>query len=258
MSMKQIIAPCLIFFLIALGLFSCKKDKSTAPDMGYNYFPDQVGKYVIYDVDSFFYDGNIPTLNYNNTFFTAKIDTFKFQVKEKIQSIYYDNQNRPTIRLERYRKYYNSVTPYSALPWVLTDIWAENKTPTTMEKVEENVRYVRLIFPAKTDRFWDANIQNTEDEKKFDYQFVDQSRTIGSIQFDSVLQTVYDAGVILIKREYRTEKYARNVGMVYRQIIDIGSQLSSPPVNFFQIPIMQRVTSGYQYTMTVNSFGTEP
>ena len=230
--------------------------------MGYTYFPDQVGKYVIYDVDSFFYDGIIPTYNYSNSFQTAKIDTFKFQVKEKIQSVYYDNQNRRTLRLERYRKYYNSSIPYSALPWVLTDIWAENKTPTTMEKVEENVRYVRLIFPTKIDKFWNANIQNTAGERKFSYQFIDQSRTIGSNHFDSVLQTIYDGGAILTQKEYQTEKYARNIGLVYRQFIDIESQPGScipqNPANFFQIPILQRVTSGNQYTMTVNSFGTEP
>ncbi len=246
--MKRIFKLFITSSILALGFYSCKKDKSTAPDMGYNYFPDQVGKYVVYDVDSFYYY-NSPVI----------IDTFKFQVKEKIQSIYYDNQNRPTIRLERYRKYYNPSTPYSALPWVLSDVWAENKTVLTAEKVEENTRYIRLVFPTKIDQFWDANIQNVEGDRKFNYQFVDQSRTIGSIHFDSVLQTVYDAGVILTRKEYRTEKYARNIGMVYRQIIDIESQPgNNPPPYFFQIPIMQRVTSGYQYTMTVNSYGTEP
>lgn len=248
--MKRIVTLLLVSTSIGFGLFSCKKDKSTVPDMGYNYFPDQVGKYVVYDVDSFYYDNN---------FSPVKIDSFKFQVKEKIESIYPDNQNRPTIRLERYRKYYNSSTPYSSLPWILTDIWAENKTATTVEKVEENDRYVRLIFPTKASQFWNANIQNTYEERMFNYLFLDQARTVASIQFDSVLQTVYDAGVILTKREYRTEKYARNVGMIYRQIIDVESQPgTNPPPNFFQIPIMQRVTSGYQYTMTVNSFGIEP
>jgi len=115
--MKRIIALFLISSIFTFGLFSCKKDKAPAPDMGYNYFPNQVGKYVVYDVDSFYYDNNIPTINYNNNFTTAKIDTFKFQVKEKIQSIFTDNQNRPTIRLERYRKYYNPTTPYSSLLW---------------------------------------------------------------------------------------------------------------------------------------------
>ena len=81
--MKQIIGIFSVSIILALSLFSCKKDKSTAPDLGYNYFPDQVGRYVVYDVDSFYYND-----------FTNQTDTFKFQLKEKIQSIYYDNQNR--------------------------------------------------------------------------------------------------------------------------------------------------------------------
>lgn len=254
--MTRLITFLFISIIFGFGIFSCKKDKSIPPDMGYNYFPNQVGNYVVYDVDSFFYNDNFPTYNYGNTFKTARIDTFKFQVKEKIQSIYTDNQNRPTIRLERYRKYYNPASPYSALPWVLSDVWAENKTVTTVEKVEENDRYVRLVFPTKTDQLWDANIQNSYDERKFSYQFVDLARTVGNIQFDSVLQTVYDAGAILTKKEYRTEKYARNVGMIYRQIIDVESQPGGQ-ASFFSFPIMQRITSGYQYTMTVNSYGNE-
>jgi len=124
--------------------------------------------------------------------------------------------------------------------------------------VEENVRYVRLIFPTKQGQYWDANVQNTYGEKKFNYQFVDQARTIANIQFDSVLQTVYDDEV-LTNKEYRTEKYARNAGLIYRQEIVVESQPGATPhPGFFQIPIMQRVTSGYQYTMTVNSYGTEP
>lgn len=251
--MKPIFRILFISTTITLCLFSCKKDVSTL-EMGYEYFPDVVGHYVIYDVDSTYYD---------DFFSPVKATNYKFQLKEKIESIFYDNQNRPTLRLERYVKYYDSLVPYSAMPWTLRDVWMANRTTTTAERVEENVRFVRLIFPIRDNKSWNANAQNTDEERNFSYEFVDVSQTLGSTNFSSVLQTAYDdGGAILTSREYRTEKYAKGVGMVYRNEIVIESQPNSGATSvelqtFYAKPIMQRITSGFQYTMTVNSFGTE-
>ena len=56
--MKKIASFLLVFLLLPLGFWSCKKDKTVTPDAGYNYFPNQVGRYVVYDVDSLYYDQN--------------------------------------------------------------------------------------------------------------------------------------------------------------------------------------------------------
>ncbi len=251
--MKQIFGILFISAIFSLTFFSCKKDETL--DMGYNYFPDQVGRYVIYDVDSTYYD---------NFFSPVKISNFKFQIKEKIESAFTDNQNRPALRLERYVKHYDSLVPYSTMSWTLKDVWMENRTTTTAEKVEENVRFVRLIFPVRKNQIWNANAQNTNSEvRDFIYEFVDVPLSVGNISFGSVLETLYDdGGGILTSREYRTEKYARDVGMIYRQEIVVASQPKSGSTSaelqtFYSKPIMQRITSGYQYTMTVHSYGTE-
>ena len=255
----------IVFFLLILfcDLFSCKKD-AAIPDMGYNYYPDKVGTYVVYDVDSFYYNG----FNLNAVTHFAEIDTFKFQVKEKMESVYFDNQNRPTIRLERYKRYYNDSTPYNSLPWILTDVWAENRTATTAEKVEENVRYIKLSFPLKENKSWNGNVQNTQDAQEYNYEFIDRPRTYGILHFDSALQVTQmdDHLVNRIAHQYKIEQYARNIGLVYKQYIDVGSQYpsqwngtsSDSIILFLNKPVMQRVTSGVQYIMTINAYGTEP
>ena len=47
-----------IILLIAIFSFSCEKDSedNVTPDLGYAYAGLEVGQYVIYDVDSIFYD----------------------------------------------------------------------------------------------------------------------------------------------------------------------------------------------------------
>lgn len=261
LQMQKVIGFAFILLIVLSGSFSCKKDKDEAPDMGYNYFPNQVGKYVIYDVDSFYYD---------DFFSPVKIDTTRFQLKEKIQSTYLDNQNRTTLRLERYVRYYNPLVPYSSLPWVLRDVWAANRTATTAEKVEENDRYIKLAFPVKLEKEWNGNAQNVYGEQTYFFEFVNVARTIGGTTFDSVLQVNQKDESSLIGVQYYIEKYAKRTGMVYKQVIDIQSQPNPNWYNtalfpfgmdsvslFLGKPIMTRVTSGFQYTYTYNSSGTE-
>lgn len=240
--------------LVVFFPLACKKGDSSTPDMGYDYFPDVVGHFVVYDVDS---------TNYDDFFIPTKITTYKFQIKEKIASIFLDNQNRSTIRLERFVKKYDSLVPYSSMSWVLQDVWSENVTATTAEKVEENDRYIRLIFPVRDNKEWDANVQNIYDQRDFSYEYVDETKSIGGKSYANVLETLYDdGGGILTSREYRTEKYARGIGMVYRRMIVVESQPeagASATVlqTFFAKPIMDRVSSGYQYTMTINTYGVD-
>jgi hypothetical protein len=256
--MKNFISFFFFGFLLLAGA-SCKKEKDPAPDMGYNYFPEKPGKYVVYDVDSFYYDD-----------VTFSIDTFKFQIKEKIESVYSDNQGRPTLRLERYVKYHNDTVPYSAMSWTLKDVWAANRLATTAEKVEENVRYIKLAFPVRDGQQWNGNAQNTYGTQNYTYQYFDQPRTIAGVAFDSVLQVNQQNYETLISKALFIERYARRTGMVFRQNILVESQPnpqwadtsvypfgSDSLAAFYAKPIMQRVTSGYQCTYSYNSSGTE-
>jgi len=234
--------------------YSCKKDTATVVDIGKGYFPIESGSYIIYNVDSTYY---------NDFFVPTKAINTKFRLKEKVQSLYYDDQNRLTARLERYVKYFDNSIPYDSMQWTLKNIWVENVTSTTAEKVEENVRFVRLVFPVKVNKSWNVNSKNFLTELDFTYQSVDASDNVGGLPFASVLQTVYDdGGKILTTRNYFTEKYAKNVGLVYKQEINVESQPdpSATPTQlqiFYATPILQRITSGYQYTWTIYSYGVE-
>ena len=265
---KYIIIFCSISLAAIIYFSSCKKAITSRADIGYNYFPNQVGQYVIYDVDSVSYDD----FRINTYTHLAKVDSFKFQLKEKIQSIFNDNQNRPTIRLERYVKYYNDSLFYNQMPWTLRNVWTENRTITTAEKVEENIRYIKLTFPIAENKTWNGNAKNTYKEWDYFYSFIDKPRIIGIWSFDSVLQvTQYNNGSPnIIEKQLYTEQYAKKVGLIYKQVIDIKSQ---PPLIwanlklypygqdstelFYSIPILKRITKGTISTMTVSSYGIE-
>ncbi len=254
--MKNTLYILFSFFVVSL-FFSCKKEKDVVIDIGYNYFPDQVGRFVVYDVDSTYYDdSNIDVITH-----TAPKYVYKFQIKEKIESIFNDNLNRPTIRLERYVKYYNSAIPYNQMTWTLRNVWTENKTKTTAEKVEENIRFVKLAFPVNSSQNWNGNAQNTNAALNYSYSSIDVPLTLGLLAFDSTLQVNQQDETTLIDKKLSIEKYARKAGLIYKQIIDVGSQptglTGQSLTDFLNLPVMQRVTIGNQYTMTVSYYGTE-
>lgn len=249
--MKYFLPFLFITVLLLSTFYSCKKDtEQTVVDMGYSYFPNQVGNYVVYDVDSFFYND-----------FTDHIDTFKFQLKEKIESVFLDNEGRSTLRIERYVRFYNPAIPYPSIPWKLRDVWTANRTTTTAEKVEENVRYTKLAFPVTTKSSWNGNAQNTTTPIDYSYLFVDLPRTVGSIRFDSVLQVDQQDELTVVSKKFYIEKYARNVGLVFKHVIDVESQpgnlTDSALIKWLATPIMDRVDSGVQYILKINSYGHE-
>ena len=247
------------------GFNSCKKDTTPLPDMGYNYFPNDVGRYVVYDVDSLVYND----ANLNPNTHLAPVDTFRFQIKEKITSVFSDNLNRPTLRLERFVKIYSDTLSYNQMPWKFRNVWTENRTTSTAEKVEENVRYIKLAFPVKENQTWNGNAQNYNQEMNYYYAFYDQRIKVGGVFYDSALQVIQydDGGGIFTERQLYTEKYARNVGMIYKQEINVFSQPfagwnnltygSDSVITFFAKPLMQRITGGTQCTMTINTYGVE-
>ena len=239
--MKNIEKIFLFVFFYGMFFYSCKKDKNVeAPvDFGYNYFPDEVGRYVIYEVDSIFQD-DVSNVH----------DTTRYLLKELIATSFTDLSGRPTLRIERYFKYYNDTVPYSAMAWLGPRVWFVNRTSSELEKVEENVRYIKLVFPAMQGKKWNGNAYNIFGAQEYKITSTDQADLIGSIGFDSVTVVNQYEENNLIKHRLEIEKFARNVGLIYKQKDSVGVQPSSssdfPPYDD---------TTGYRFSQKIISYG---
>jgi len=237
-TLKQIFVFCSIFLLV----FACKKKVEDPPDLGYDYAPVTLGKYVVYDVDSTVYDD-------------FKMDTtyYKYRIKEKLVETYVDNQGRNAIKLIRYIKKYNDTVSYDNMPWVIKDVWIYTKTNTTLEVVEEDVRFTKLVFPVTDNATWDGNAHNTIGEWDYSYDYVDRAEVINGHTFDKVLMVIQrkDKNNVL-HREYFIEKYAKNVGLVYREIRDLYSNTVVAGV-----PVEQRIEKGVIYKLNYVTHGYE-
>jgi len=229
------------FYLLLIACFSCHKSIEIPPDFGYDYFPGTTGGYIIYDVDSISYR-QLPT-----------IDTvyYKFQVKEKVDTQYTDNEGRPTLKIIRYKKIYNDTIPYSQMSWEFQDVWAANITKTTAEVVEENVRFVKLIFPVKKNATWNGNAQNTLGQWDYKYSEIDAGASVGGISFEKTARVTQKYFLSAINKQNYYERYAKNVGMIYRIIEDYDYQDGNGNAN------PGHIYGGTFYEMRINSYGTE-
>jgi hypothetical protein len=208
--------------LVVVLFFSCKQESITPSPIDTSYFPLQTGKYIIYDLDSVVYS------NFFNT-----TDSFSFQVMEYIDSSYTDAGNEEAYRIVRSRREDENS------PWIITDIWSANLTDHTAEKVEDNLRFIKLDFPVVLNKTWKGNSKINTDSplvylSDWDYEYteVNVPLTVDTMQFDSVLTVSQFDEENAIEKIIYTEKYAKNIGLIYKEEQNLQTQPSQYPDGF--------------------------
>src|SRR6202000_2687586 len=122
-----------------LVLVSCKKDAgyNPVPLTGY-YQPLQVGKYVIYRLDSlgFYFYGQLDTIT-------------SYLAKDTVEAAITDNLGRPSWLVERYL-----TDTTGTQPWVANETYIVTATKPTLEIVENNLRFIKMAFPVDPGFSW--------------------------------------------------------------------------------------------------------
>jgi hypothetical protein len=192
-----------IYFIIVATIFvcsSCKKSKDEVePYKGKDYFPVNIGHEVVYDVRLITYDN-----------FTGIWDTAAYQIKEITDSTFKDSQNRETQRIVRY---IDNDTTAGFIPY---KVWTANLTTSTGQREEDNIRYIKLNFPQNLNMTWDGNSLNTLRLQYYKYISLHAPLTLNGIPYDSTCTVLQQKDSDLTKNYFSEEKYATNVGMIYK------------------------------------------
>ncbi|MFI5151552.1 MAG: hypothetical protein ACHQRM_17635 [Bacteroidia bacterium] len=231
----------IVFCVSCLYFVSCKKDNELHIDLGYGYAPSAPGQYVIYNVDSTIYDA-----------FTKDTIYYKYQLKEIVESVFTDNEGRPSLRIERYIKNFSPSVSYDSIPWTLKNVWYSTTTSRHFERVESNVRYVKLIFPDVDQSTWNGNAQNTIGDWEYQYNGVNRKMSVGAFNFDSTASVVQLIDTNQINYRIYKESYAKNVGMISKQIIDVYNDTY---VNASSV--LTRIKGGVIYSATIIAHGKQ-
>lgn len=237
----------LSFVLAMLFFFSACKNSSyddVLADKQYAYQPLEVGRYTIFDVDSLHYNFINPS--------TQQVDSFRFQQMEKITDTFYDNAGRLNYRFELFRR--NDATA----TWRLRKVWYGLTTATTFERQEDDLRFVKLIFPPTADVYWngnkyvpatDSNVFKLYLNWNYHYTAIGTPATIGLNNFTECLFVSQVDEENLIDKKLSKEIYAKNVGLVFKEFLLINKQ---DVVSSWSNPFK---ANGDHVIMKVNSYG---
>jgi hypothetical protein len=232
--------------VIAAAFFSsCNKDAEVLElPAVQDYAPQLVGKYITYNLDSTVY------IN-----FGTKDTVIKYQVKHQVDGTLTDNLGRPAYRITRY------IRKTAANPWVPDNTFMAVPIEFGLEFIENNMRYLKLKGPVREAFTWKGNTyidtyslnSNVKylDDWDYTYENVNTSQTVGTFQLDSTLDVNQRDEIIgnpadansYSEINFGAEKYAKGIGLVYRNFLHVEYQPPTPGRGGYRI--------GYGVKMTM-------
>ncbi|MBK7945867.1 MAG: hypothetical protein IPJ85_11410 [Flavobacteriales bacterium] len=191
----------ILLVVLAVLVGSCRKEQSEESDLGYGYFPRQVGAWVEYQVDSSWRDDPV-----------ANVGAVSYRLKEKVVEQYTDPAGRTAWRIHRFVLNADS-------EWEIRDVWTSTMDQVGAEVTEENKRRQKLSFPVRNGRRWDVNVYNTDEELEVAFREVGRAWSGVGLSYakTSIVRQVIPANPV-ITNNYE-ERWAEGVGMVqtYRE-----------------------------------------
>lgn len=217
---KKFLPVLLIAIACMVSFLSCtkKKDEKYGSNYGAGYFPLQFGRYVVYDVDSILWDD-----------FQCVKSKHHYQMRYTIADTFRDNENRLSYRMDVH------IRKQDTLQWQVHRVIYLTPTDTHLEYVEDNIRFIKLVFPVADNTTWKGNSMISPLDQDYQY-FQDWDYTYsgftqpynnGFTFFDNTItvseidEQVNDPETMPTAYSYKTyakEVYGYDVGMVYREI----------------------------------------
>ena len=217
------IYPLIFIISIALSASYCSKTDDFQSDSVSSYMNFQVGKYIIYRLDS------TVKKPFDDTAFIVR----SYQAKDVMDALITDNIGRPSWRVVRYLR---DTASTKESDWTANHTYMITPLENTIEVIDNNMRYQKLKLPVKEGFTWKGNsyiyaeVGSSNDYLNgWDYTYENVGGTFKpfNIVIDSTV-TVFQAdeisgtpGAIDLynDRIYSTETYAKGIGLIYKEFL---------------------------------------
>jgi len=229
--MRKYITHIIALCSVGIVFTQCKKqtDVFTSAPLS-DYFSPQVGKYIIYRLDS------TEFVNFGQTTIYTH-----YQAKDEIDAAVVDNLGRPAFRVVRYLRDTAGKTQ-----WVPTTTYMIVPTDKVVEVIEENFRYQKLVLPINEGFNWKGNSYiniysggdlNWDygylDDWDYTYESVNAPYTVFNNQVIDSTLTVNQRDEIAGHPEdptsysqinYSVEVYGKGIGLVFKDFLHVEYQ----------------------------------
>lgn len=238
--------------LLLAAIWACSPRETGAPAADpaeqYAYFPLTLGKSLVYRIDSIRYDpapgGGI------------RRDSAGIFLRETIADTLRDQTGQLLFVVERWERRADTAA------WTLKNVWTAARTTSQAIRTEDNLRFLRLVFPFDSRTAWDGNIWIDPGQEievageilrpfanwRYEIDSLDQPGVVGAFTFDSLLTVTETDQDNLFERRLSRAKYAKNVGLVWREQWIMDSQYcnqSPPPADCATKPWTEKAEKGY-------------
>lgn len=227
--MKKIFTRLTLLATIVLVFTQCNKKDELTSDPVESYLQLQVGKYIIYRLDSMKF---------------VNLDTVRssYQAKDEIDGTLTDNLGRPGWRVVRYLR-----DLAGTQPWTPSFTYMITVSNGTVEVIEDNFRYLKLKQPIRDGFNWKGNtyISLYSSDPDWDFRYLDDwaytyenvgaefltaggeiENTITVNQRDEVLGFPNDP-LGYSERNFAYEVYGKGIGLIYKDFLHMQYQPAS-------------------------------
>lgn len=195
-----------MWFLI---IIACNKSEIENPNstsnMSVSYYPNNVGKYIIYEVKK---------INYK---FSEPADCTFYQLKEVLADTFVDLENKKAYKLERFIRYKRKsafLQPNVDSTWKIDSVWNARITTKHILVYENNVPFVKLTFPLAVNKSWNGNLYNNIEPEN--YKVIETKLTSSAkISWENSVTIMHKNDSSAINMDLRYEIYSQKIGLVY-------------------------------------------
>lgn len=223
-----------VFSLICL--WSCQELDCgcvTPPQTGAYFYYPIIGNSIVYDVEEIQYS------------LTENPKVKNYQLKEVNASFFQDADNKEALRIERYRR------ENDTQKWVIDSVFTAKKGIDKALKIENNVTYVKMIFPIKENIKWNGNLYNSFGEDSYEMKKVNQPFQTNGQSFAKTLSVIQQNDSTLVDLKRRMEVYAEGIGLVYQEKTFVSYCNTADCLG------KGKIDFGTKYMLKIKSYGKE-
>ncbi len=226
----------LFFIILTLSLYITCSPSRVEPveQFGDEYFSLQTGSFVIYDVDQTIHEVGIPS-------------STNFQLKESVIDSFINQAGGHTYTI--HREVWDDVLQV----WNLSAVWSARIENNEVVLAEGNTQYLKLKLPLIAGKAWDGNLYNTMMEETYTADSIDLPYAIDQdTDIEHTITIVQkDNQDIIVETDYRIEKYAPDIGLIYKEITNLEYCTLEGCIG------QQIIESGLVYKQSIIAFGNE-
>ncbi len=223
--------------LITFGLLllmACS-ESTIEPDFqrtGEEYFPLQVGRYSIYNVESIEFD------------ILGTVDTAVFQLKSEVVDSFASQSGDITYIIHRHTR--NTASD----PWEFQRAWSAYLNSNQAVLIEENIPFLKITFPIENERQWDGNKLNTLEQDDYLLDSLGATYVTPNDTIDNTLTIIQsDNQDFIIQQDKRVEIYGLDIGLVYKQSLLLNYCADPDCIG------LEEVESGFSYKQELVEHG---